>query len=85
MLLCVLVTSVPVEIRLFCTHFFVDVNVIASALSSCTCTISVNSLFCHRIYVTFLLAHMKPLALTQLPQVINRIHHLVSIYVHHVP
>lgn len=33
----------------------------------------------------FTCTNVKPLALTQLPEVINRIHHLVSIYVQCVP
>lgn len=32
----------------------------------------------------FICSHVKPMALTRLLEVINHIHHLVSIYVYHV-
>lgn len=68
----------------FSTHFCEPVNGIVPALSGCTCLMA-HTVFSLRACIGFICAHMKPLALTQVPQVINRIHRLVSIYVHHVP
>lgn len=59
-------------------------QVIQSELQVSHFSISANSLHFENMCQFYLCPH-EPLASTQPPQVINRIHHLVSIYVHHVP